>query len=210
MCAEVAVLVMAKAPEPGRVKTRLCPPLDPVRACEFHTALLLDTLALVRRVGGIRLLAYSGPRSWFDCHAPDFECFEQCGNDLGERLDHALGYTLSRHSPVLCIGSDSPHLNMRLFARAADLLDTHPVVLGPARDGGYYLVGLRNYQDLFRGMPMSTDRLLAATLERCAQLNLEVGLLAEDRDCDTWADVMALRGHLGEGHTGRLLALWEA
>jgi hypothetical protein len=205
-----AILVMAKSPEAGRVKTRLCPPLTPERACLFHEALLLDTLDLVRGLDLVRFVAHGGPGDWFERHAPDFERFAQCGADLGERLHCALTRVLALHSPVLCIGSDSPHLPPERFARARALLATHPVVFGPALDGGYYLVGLDRPWDLFCGMPMGTDRLLAETLARCTRLGLAVGLLEAERDVDTWADVEAVGARFGAGHTARLLARWRS
>jgi len=201
-----AILVMAKAPEAGRVKTRQCPPLTFEQARDLHEALLLDTLDLVRAAATVRMLACAGPPDWFDTHAPDFERFAQQGADLGERLHAALQAVLAAHTPVLCVGSDSPHISAGCFERAFFLLQTHPVVLGPARDGGYYLVGLRTYHDLFRGMPMSTDRLFAATLERCRELDLEVGLLDVAGDFDTWQDVCDQAHLLADGHTRRLLA----
>ncbi|AGY56482.1 hypothetical protein GKIL_0235 [Gloeobacter kilaueensis JS1] len=201
---------MAKAPEAGRVKTRLCPPLTPMQAACLHEALLLDTLTLVRALPAHRYLAYSGPRLWFDRHCPEDVClFEQQGVDLAERLDRAVRFVLSQHRPLLCIGSDSPHLGSAYLRKAAERLVEHPVVLGPALDGGYCLVGLNTYQPLFIDMPMSTDQLLTKTLDRCRALDLSAGLLPMQGDFDTWADVENLRSKLDDGHTLRLLEVWD-
>ncbi|MBC7880641.1 MAG: TIGR04282 family arsenosugar biosynthesis glycosyltransferase, partial [Anaerolineae bacterium] len=154
----VAILIMAKAPQPGQVKTRLCPPLTPAQACACHEAFLLDTLSLVRSSGAVSYLAYSGSQDWFVQHCPDFQRFAQQGQDLAERLDHALQSVLSEQQPVLCIGSDSPHLPLNLLNLATTWLENYDVVLGPAQDGGYYLIGMNQFHDLFLGMPMSTHR----------------------------------------------------
>ncbi|WP_287128497.1 TIGR04282 family arsenosugar biosynthesis glycosyltransferase [Candidatus Cyanaurora vandensis] len=204
-----AVLLMAKAPEVGQVKTRLCPPLDLAQACLFHEALLRDTLNLLRAVSSSRYLAYSGSRDWFDYHSPDFYLFRQQGEDLGVRLHHSLQFMLRWHEPVLCIGSDSPHLPPAYLQQAAQLLEQYPVVLGPALDGGYYLIGLNRFEPLFLGMPMGTDQLFTATQTRCQELGLGVGLLPPLGDLDYWSDVQSQRPHLPQGHTTRLLAQWE-
>lgn len=188
-----ALLIMAKAPQIGQVKTRLCPPLTLAQACQCHEAFLLDTLGLVRnaKLGG--MVAYSGSSTWFSSHCPDFERFEQQGEGLAERLIHGFQkiFSLQQHRPVLCIGSDSPHLPLDTLKTATKLLENCDVVFGPALDGGYYLVGMHQFHDLFTGMPMSTDRLFQETLERCQRLQLRVGLLPSLRDLDTWADVVA-------------------
>lgn len=201
----VAILIMAKAPQPGQVKTRLCPPLTPVQACACHEAFLRDTLSLVRSSNASGYLAYSGAQDWFVQHCPDFQRFAQQGNDLAERLDSAMQSVLSEQQPVLCIGADSPHLPLNFLKQAATLLQDHDVVLGPAQDGGYYLVGMNRFHDLFLGMPMSTDWLLNSTLERCRDKQLKVGLLPMLQDLDTWKDVEAQRSLLQTGHTGTLL-----
>jgi uncharacterized protein len=201
----VAILIMAKAPLPGQVKTRLCPPLTPAQACACHEAFLLDTLALVRNSGTARYLAYSGSQEWFVEHCPDFQCFAQQGADLAERLDCALQTVLCDHQPVLCIGSDSPQLPLSLLKMATTWLEDHDVVFGPTQDGGYYLVGMNQFHDLFLGMPMSTHRLLASTLNRCWEQQLKVGLLPVLRDLDTWNDVETQRSILQTGYTGDLL-----
>ncbi len=201
----VAILIMAKAPQPGQVKTRLCPPLTPAQACACHEAFLLDTLALVRNSDAVSYLAYSGSQDWFLEHCPGFRRFAQQGHDLAERLDHALQYVFSEQQPVLCIGSDSPHLPLNLLKMATTWLQDHDVVFGPAQDGGYYLVAMNQFHDLFLGMPMSTHRLLASTLNRCWEKQLKVGLLPVLRDLDTWKDVEDQRLALQTGHTGNLL-----
>ncbi len=172
--------------------------------------MLYDTLDLARRAKFSAHLAYSGPRTWFEHNSPDFALFAQEGADLGERLDHSMAFLLQRHTPVLCIGSDSPHLPLKYLIQALTLLQEFPVVLGPAQDGGYYLVGLSRFQPLFRGMPMSTPHLLNETCKRSRELGLEVGLLPLLADLDTWADVETQRPYLPTGHTAQWLNQWEA
>ncbi len=199
------VLILAKAPQVGQVKTRLCPPLTPDQASAFHGAMLRDTLTLVRSFASGRYLAYSGDRLWFDAHCPDFYLFAQQGEDLALRLHHSLDFVLRWQQPVICIGSDSPQLSLSVLQKAQVLLQRHPVVMGPALDGGYYLIGLRQFQPLFLGMPMSTPGLRAATEERCRTLGLSIGYLDTLRDLDTWEDVLDQRSQL-RGHSARWLA----
>ncbi|MBW4697583.1 MAG: TIGR04282 family arsenosugar biosynthesis glycosyltransferase [Aphanocapsa lilacina HA4352-LM1] len=202
-----ALIVFAKTPVPGRVKTRLCPPLTPEQACRLYTAFLSDILGEAARLTQWRrVIAYAGDPDWFAPWRGDFELLEQQGADLGERLLHAFEAV---GTPAVGIGSDSPHLDSEIYRVAAERLEQVPVVIGPCTDGGYYLIALARPVDLFTAMPMGTDRLLAATLGRGRNLDLAMGLLCEDSDIDTWADVQAVRARL-PAHSRQTLAAIEA
>lgn len=201
------VLIMAKAPEVGQVKTGLMPTLTADQACQFHEACLKDTLTLVRSISSARYLAYRGSRDWFDSYSPDFYLMRQQGEDLGMRLHHSLQFMLNWHRPVLCIGTESPHLPPSYFQQALQLLEQFPVVLGPTHNGGLYLIGINRFYPLFLGMPMGTDRLLSLTQTRCQDLGLSVELLPTLGDLNCWEDVVRERPHLPLGHTTRWLAL---
>ena len=197
-------MIFAKAPIPGEVKTRLCPPLTPGEAATLHGTFVLDVLEQTKlavtkaRLPVDRYLACS-PASdhvFFKImeERQAVRLLDQVGPDLGARMHHAfttlfgLGYR-----QVLIIGTDAPTLPQSTYQEALSLLTTHDVVLGPALDGGYYLIGLtRPVPELFAAMPWSTDRVLALTREKALALNLPIGLLKEWRDIDAIEDLRCL------------------
>ena len=142
----------------------------------------------------------------------------QEGADLGERLHRALAAAAAEHSLVAAVGSDLPRLAVERVEEAfARLAAGAPVVLGPAEDGGYYLVGVRSEAlspRLFADVPWSGPRVLAATLARCAELGLTPALLPAEADVDTPEDLERLAGELARGgradcpRTTALLAAW--
>jgi uncharacterized protein len=188
---EVALVVIAKAPRPGRSKTRLCPPCTPEQAALLAEAALRDTLAAVAATPArCRVLALAGePGPWLP---RGFEVVEQRGDGLGERLGHALE---DAGGPALVVGMDTPQLSPALLGRAARALlgRTTDAVLGPALDGGYWTIGLRDPDPaVFEGVPMSSDRTCAAQRQRLAELGLRVSTLPSMRDVDTIADAHAV------------------
>jgi hypothetical protein len=215
--AERALLVFTKPAVAGRVKTRLIGALSPEQAAELHQALLLDLLA--RLAGGAfevalawALAAGEEPPAW----SPPW--VRQAGDDLGARLHRALAAAALEHAAVAAVGSDHPGLTggdvESAFARLEAGAD---VVLGPATDGGYYLIALRAgavHPELFQGIPWSTDAVLERTLERCAERDLAVELLPTASDVDTPQDLDRLAAELttagdrGCPRTRALLAAW--
>lgn len=198
--AALAVVVMAKAPRAGAVKTRLCPPLTLSEAAELSRCFLLDTVARVRQLATAQpVLAYTPPasRAWFEALAPDFLLMPQQGDDLGRRMAtcferlFAQGYT-----GVLLTGSDLPTLPVAHLQQATTLL-ARPhtdVVLGPSEDGGYYLIGLRRlYPELFDDMVWSTSQVYAETVRRAKSSGLTVASLPSWFDVDTPADLARVR-----------------
>jgi rSAM/selenodomain-associated transferase 1 len=188
---QVALVVIAKSPEPGRSKTRLCPPFTPEQAAMLAEAALRDTLAAVAAAPARRrVLALDGePGPWLPS---GFEVVGQRGNGLGERLGHALE---EAGGPGLVVGMDTPQLSPALLARAARALrrPRTDAVLGPALDGGYWTIGLRDPDPaVFDGVPMSSDRTCEAQRRRLAELGLRIATLPRMRDVDTIDDAHAV------------------
>jgi rSAM/selenodomain-associated transferase 1 len=187
----VALVVIAKAPVPGRVKTRLCPPCTERQAAALAAAALADTLkAVARTPARRRLLALDGePGRWL---RPGLEVIPQEGSDLGERLGHAL---TAAGGPALVVGMDTPQLNPATLSHAATRLEDPGVdaVLGPAVDGGYWTIGLREPdRDAFTGVPMSSPHTCAAQRRRLLELGLSVATLPSLLDVDTIEDARAV------------------
>ncbi len=194
-----AVVVMAKQPCPGRSKTRLVPPLSAESAAELAECFLLDALDLARSVArSTPLVAVWPPESehYFERIAGDVGRVAQAGAALDERLDHVLRECLEQgYEQVVAINADSPTLPPTTVAAAFDALDREDVdvVLGPAADGGYYLIGVTQYHPtLVRGVAMSTPTVLAETRERAAAASVRVALLDEWYDVDEPADLVRL------------------
>lgn len=188
---QAALVVIAKSPEPGRSKTRLCPPCTPAQAAMLAEAALRDTLAAVAAAPARRrFVALDGePGPWLP---RGFEVLEQRGDGLGERLGHALG---AAGGPALVFGMDTPQLTAGAIAHASERLGRGDVgaVLGPALDGGYWTIGLREPDPAaFDGVPMSSDRTCDAQRRRLAELGLRVAMLPWMRDVDTIDDAHAV------------------
>ncbi len=203
-------LLFAKAPAPGRVKTRLCPPFTPEQAAALYRAFAADSLAAAESVVGARaVLAYEPHEDWPDpswLRNPAPEWFPQEGADLGQRLAAATAKAfVDGADRVVVIGSDSPHLPTSLIEEAFSRLATAPLVLGPARDGGYYLVGLREpAPSLFDDIPWSGPEVLKATLARAAELHWNAHLLDELEDVDDAASLARmLAGVKGSSRAAR-------
>ncbi len=185
------VVVIAKEPRPGRVKTRLCPPCTPETAAAIASAALRDTLAAVAHSRcSSQVLALDGePGSWLP---PGFTIVPQPAGDLGTRLAGAVDATTG---PVLLVGMDTPQLTPALLDRACRQLHEPEVdaVLGRADDGGYWAIGFRGRrQGAFVGVPMSTTGTATRQLDRLRELGLRVGELPRLRDVDTFADARSV------------------
>jgi len=186
-----ALVVIAKAPVPGRSKTRLCPPCTPAQAAQLAGAALADTLVAVTSTPARRrVLALDGE---LDGPPPaGVEVIEQIGDGLGERLGHAL---VAAGGPAIVVGMDTPQLTPRDLAHAAEQLALPSVdaVVGPAFDGGYWIIGMRSPDPAaFEGVPMSTVETGTAQVRRLRALGLRVAALTARRDVDTIADARAV------------------
>jgi len=186
--------IFAKPPEAGKVKTRLCPPLTPDLAAEFYALCLDETVALARATPFRTVLFCSGDAGYFQARYPDLPCRPQVGVDLGARMEHALRQLLAEgcHAAVL-IGSDTPDLPPRVIAEAFEALEEHEVVVAPARDGGYVLVGeSRHRPELFHGIPWSTPAVLGTTRALARRHAIPLGEVTAWEDVDDAASLRRL------------------
>lgn len=201
-----AVLVLAKVPEPGRVKTRLCPPLTTVQAAELAAAALLDSIAAAAAVPGARPVVVLTGRIERAARRAELEAalravavLAQRGDSLGERIAaahaDAEALLLGRRR-TLQIGMDTPQVDAALLAHADTVLTAPGVdaVLGPAADGGWWALGLRRPSDaaLIAGVPTSRADTGQRTLDALRAGGLRVALLPELSDVDTAADAVAV------------------
>ena len=189
-----SILVFAKAPVPGRVKTRLIPLLGAEGAAELAARMLGATVqeALAAKVGPVELCADPDPAApeWRG-HLPQSVALSGQGEgDLGVRLARAAARRLAARERVLLIGTDCPELDARRLRKAAAALDTHDAVLIPVEDGGYALLGLRRFDaSLFDGIAWSTGEVASATLERIRALGWGVAVGETLRDIDEPSDL---------------------
>jgi uncharacterized protein len=196
-----AILVFVRAPRPGRVKkrleTRLAAAIGDQAALRIYTRLAEHTLAEVRALAGedVAIRVHYAPadagdavRAWLG-DGPLY--LPQAYGDLGVRMKDAFARAFADGADrVVIVGSDLPEVSASLLRRALDLLDAHPAVIGPARDGGYYLLGLRGMTGgIFDGMEWSTPHVLRTTLERFSAAGVEPAALEELADVDTVDDL---------------------
>jgi rSAM/selenodomain-associated transferase 1 len=184
------VLVMAKEPRPGRVKTRLCPPCSPSEAAAVAEAALADTLATVAACAAPRkVLALDGaPGPWLP---PGFEVIPQRGTDFNQRLTHAWN---DAGGAGIQIGMDTPQVSAAQLDVLLDRLHTADAVLGHAFDGGWWVVGWRRADPraVFEGIPMSTRHTGRAQEARIRALGLRLHRAHPLRDIDTIDDLQAV------------------
>jgi rSAM/selenodomain-associated transferase 1 len=185
------LIVLAKSPVAGRVKTRLCPPLTHDDAALVARAALRDTLRAARRAarGRVVLALEGAPGEWLDDLAGDFEVVAQRGDGLAARIAAAFE---AAGGPAVLVGMDTPHVPSSLLAAAAQQLDRHDAVLGPCLDGGFWVVGARRPSpSLFLGVPMSRADTGRCQLARLRAHGLAVAMLPRQRDVDAIDDAVA-------------------
>jgi rSAM/selenodomain-associated transferase 1 len=197
-----ALLLFAKAPEPGKTKTRLTPPLSRQEASRLQEAMILDLLEMTSALGVDRHLLASP-----DARHPFFQrisselaipCKDQEGENLGERMERASRCFFDEgFEKVVIIGTDAPTLPVRFIDDAFRGLDRSPVVVGPSLDGGYYLIGLRERLFfLFEGIAWGSERVLAQTLEKINSTGIGCHLLPFWYDIDRETDLSFAGRHL--------------
>jgi uncharacterized protein len=199
-----ALVIFAKAPIPGQVKTRLCPPLTHDEAATLHGSFVLDTLERTKAVATRLNLPFdrylactpSSTLVFFKImeERQAVKLIDQEGEDLGTRMHRAFEILFTRgYHHVLIVGTDVPSLPLSYYQQALELLAKHDLVLGPALDGGYYLIGLnQSAPALFENMPWSTDQVLPLTRAKADSLGLRMASLPEWRDIDRMEDLQAL------------------
>ncbi|WP_347590770.1 TIGR04282 family arsenosugar biosynthesis glycosyltransferase [Acrocarpospora sp. B8E8] len=192
-------MIIAKEPVPGRVKTRLTPPFSPAQAAALAQAALQDSLRAVAATPATqRVLALDGlPGSWL---TEGFVVIPQRGAGLDERLAAAFADAHRlRPDPVVLIGMDTPQVTPALLGAAAEALERHDAVYGPAADGGFWLLGLREPDPtLLVGVPMSHPETGKLQLDRLERAGLAVHHLPELTDVDTAADAIAVAAQAPE------------
>lgn len=192
----IDVLLFAKAPRPGYVKTRLAREVGPERAAAIYRDLGNRVLRQIAPVSALTVWydppdALSDMRAWLGPRA--FRA--QPAGDLGDRMAFGFDehFRLRPGRPAVAIGADAPEVDAGTIRRAADALDARDVVLGPAADGGYYLIGLaRPRRAVFRGIPWGTGRVFEATRAACGAAGIEPAVLPTLRDVDTAEDARAM------------------
>ena len=198
------LVVLAKRPVAGQVKTRLARTLGDAAAAELQAAFLADTLRHAARVRDARRLLAVAPRGsagWFAELDPGAEVVEQVEGDLGARLAAAFAEAFARGAArVVAVGSDAPQQDAEVLERAFAALAPGRVVLRPSDDGGYTLVGLAAPAPrLFERVPWSTPEVLQATERRARALGLEVARLEPGFDVDEERDLARLAGEIDAG-----------
>ncbi len=194
-----AVVVLAKFPQPGRVKTRLAAMVGAEAACALYDAFVRDLAGRLRGAGVPVWWAFTPPASPFASLVRSPRCFPQARGDLGARMHHAVRTVTARVAgPVVVLGADAPHVDLGEVRRALGALRLGAdVVLGPARDGGYYLIGLRApCRAVFADVPWSTRRVAAATRARCRARGLRCLEVATDFDVDGPDDLRTLAAYV--------------
>ena len=185
-----ALMIFIKNPELGKVKTRLAKTIGDERALKVYHALLAHTREVVLQVDAHKILYYSGYKDMQDDWSNDlFEKRLQSPGDLGQRMHQAFETTLKTHRKVLIIGSDCPKITPQIINQAYLQLADHDFVLGPALDGGYYLLGMNAPEaSLFEHIPWSTDQVKQQTINRMSTLGKSYALLPSLPDIDYESD----------------------
>jgi len=194
-----ALVVMAKPARIGEVKTRLCPPLTPAQATDLHECLLQDTVAKMERCLSAQLWIAFTPEGeeYFRCTFGERKkLLPQRGRDLGERMHHIfVDLSLLGYREIVVMGSDIPTMPLSHVEQAFHMLSTEgeDVVLGPASDGGYYLIGLKTpLEEIFRQISWSNAAVLENTLQQIKNLGLRLALLPLAYDIDLAGDLKRL------------------
>jgi hypothetical protein len=192
------LIIFVKAPRPGSVKTRLAQAIGPNEACAAYGTLVETLLGKLSALDGVvlRFAPDDAAAEILPWRRARWQTQPQGPGDLGQRLESAFRDSFKAGARrVVIIGSDCPAVSVADVRAGWAALETNDVVLGPASDGGYWLIGLRECRrELFEGIPWSTDQVLAQTLQRADAAKWRVHLLRELTDVDTeteWKDFLA-------------------
>ena len=198
---ETALVIMARYPQVGTTKTRLARAIGLEETVGLYRAFLTDLAHTFANQEYNLHWAYSPAgvdyQAFIATLAPSpvgrMTCFPQEGTDLGERLHHVFRWTRERgFGRTIVISSDSPHIGLASIAHARQALDGADIVLGPAEDGGYYLIAMRQPYDVFSGIPMSTSSVTRMTMEMAQRQGLSVQLIESLFDVDELHDLVRL------------------
>jgi rSAM/selenodomain-associated transferase 1 len=201
----VKLIIFTRYPEPGKAMTRLIDALGPGGAADLHRRLTERTMAQARKVAtpGVSLEVHftgSQEQRMRDWLGEDLSYRLQPPGDLGERMAASLAAALTDGADAaLLVGTDCPGLSATVLEHACAELVAHDLVIGPAVDGGYYLIGLRRPMgELFGGIPWGTNAVLTQTLCLASDLGLEVALVETLRDVDRASDLKQIAHLLGD------------
>ena len=198
---DTALVVMARYPEVGKTKTRLARTIGHDETVRLYQAFLTD---LAQRFAGqlydlhwaytpAEVDYYAFVATLAPACAQHMQCFPQQGADLGARLLNVFKWTHARQfERTIVTSSDSPQISREIVAQAREALHEADVVLGPAEDGGYYLIAMRKPYDVFSSVPMSTSVVMQRTIELAERQNLSVRLLEPLFDIDELPDLLRL------------------
>jgi rSAM/selenodomain-associated transferase 1 len=194
------LVIMAKAPRPGAVKTRLLSNFSPAAVSDFYRCLLEDTLALAQSLNDVEV-AFMCPLSdvgeLTQLAGRQVSVLAQKGEGLAAGLTSVFAHFLEDRRRVIAFNSDSPHLPASVLENAFETLTANDLVVGPTHDGGYYLVGAKaSYPTLFAGDGMGTSSALEKLLSRARMLQLSVGLASPFYDIDVKDDLNRLAAEL--------------
>lgn len=202
--------VFAKYWQPGQVKTRLAKDLGDSTAAELYHQMLLTLLTRLEALESQITLYYSPPEreSEFRRLPGKHDCAPQPTGGLSERSRHYFDQTLASYQKVIIIGSDIPHISLHQIETAFDLLDQVPMVIGPAEDGGYYLLGLTEAANfLFDDIQWSSSVVLEQTLERAREHQLNYCLLQPEFDLDDLHELTRFRDQFLDDPSSQLASL---
>ena len=191
------LVVVAKHPELGKVKTRLARGIGDRGAYDLYRAFLADIVARFDIGPHAFAIAFTPEEASFEDYGT--RLFPQRGATLNDRLHTIFIEQRPRARKTLVMSTDSPHVDPAWIARGFAALDEADVVLGPCEDGGYWCVAMREAHDIFSGVAMSTPAVLEQTLDRVRALGLRYALLPTTFDIDELGDLDRLREHLASG-----------
>ena len=196
---DTQIIIFAREPVYGQVKTRLIPALGAAGATELYTALLDFTLNKIHSCHLAPVCLGITPESstaFFRQRYPftELQITKQRGDDLGQRMAHALKQSLRHFSRAILIGTDCPFLNRNDLEQAIAALDIHDMVFSPARDGGYVLVGARrSVPGSFSGIDWGSEQVMQQTRKRLMELKISWQELAQQQDIDDENDLKYLQ-----------------
>ena len=189
---DTVLLIFAKAPEPGKVKTRLISVLGKEAACEFYSKMASDIISRLTDSMLCPIVLYCYPDTihiFFKKHEQKFnlELKRQEGIDLGERMFNAFEFVFNqKNRQAIIVGTDIPDLSKEIILGAIDSLDKNDLVIGPSHDGGYYLLGMKKvHSGLFEDIEWSSNSVFSSTVQKANASNLKIKELQMLRDIDT-------------------------
>lgn len=195
-----AILIFAKAPVAGEVKTRLVPPLKPEQAATLYKKLVNRTLKMATKRAIAPVILYCSPDEshpfFQQCqHTYSITSAQQMGKDLGARMLHALDAALENYRYAILIGTDCPAMSADYLEDAIQKLRSgSDIVIGPAMDGGYVLIGMKKiHKELFSDISWGEDSVFGSTMEKIMQAGLQLSLLDSMQDIDRPADLKYIK-----------------